>query len=58
MNMKHKIGEIWKDNFTNKEPYSVQFPRHIEGAKNMREAEEKSKIAFIIYKNIMENNPR
>lgn len=45
MNMKHKIGDIWKDDLTNQEPYSVQFPRHIEGAKNRKEAEEKSRIA-------------
>ena len=43
--MKHKIGDIWKDDLTNQEPYSVQFPRHIEGAKNRKEAEEKSRIA-------------
>lgn len=52
--MKHKVGEIWQDNWCSKEPYSVQFPKHIEGAKSKNDAKRKSKIAILISNQILQ----
>lgn len=46
--MKHEVGDIWKDDWDSKEPYSIQFPKHIEGAKSKKDAERKSKLAIMI----------
>lgn len=36
--MKHQIGDVWKDNFDSKHPWSVQFEKFIEGFKTKKEA--------------------
>lgn len=46
MKIKREIGEIWKDNFTSKEPYTIQFSYFRIGAKTKKEAKEKSELAI------------